>query len=649
MGQEKKQIQLEPDSIWQAFEWRKNIDSLWLARPVYDEIHYFSEGMAGVKKDGKWGFLDENGCVQIEPQYEGVEYFWGGNAAVQCHGKWGLIDKAGKWALDPLYEKIVRVSKKCSWVFAGSKWCVLRKNKSTLSQFFYDDIKISLLYTLEEVKENPIFAKVGDCWGLFDIEGSQILGPIYEEIEEYEMGRARVKFRGKWGVISQKGEWLLAPFFDSIGVYTDKYVVVLKDKEWEIWDWNNNFIRCGYHYRDFKIIGNLCFMGIEDDNETEWRCVDLKTNTFWDSTYEGIAIGDYCDCDYEGFDDSPTEGYFCLVNVVEGFGVHFICFVGKDGKLISNRCFKKARPFSEGLACAYDGMSWGFINRKGSWVIEPTFDIVSNFSEGLAWAEKAGKSGYINRKGEWAIDGEAYEKIHPFKDGLANVRLEGKWGAIDRKGTWALPSVFDAPVEFYGEKIAIASVGGYYGLLDRSGTWLVKPVFESAWFGIVRGQNSSFYAQVGFDGKKGIIKYPLPKTEEDKRSELIQKQILSILKPYRKFKHFRLSTEMERWEIDCIRSAFGLEWDCPVLAFVGCLDEVDIAGVVATDSFICERGPLGDEVYDYQYWALNKLKHVREQTSQGYLSEDVQFGRRHFWCLLKEILEVFAESTGGKN
>ena len=48
-----------------------------------------------VDKDGKWGFIDETGQIVIEPVYEGVAPFSEGLAAVRLDGKFGYINKAG--------------------------------------------------------------------------------------------------------------------------------------------------------------------------------------------------------------------------------------------------------------------------------------------------------------------------------------------------------------------------------------------------------------------------------------------------------------------------------------------------------------------------------------------------------------------------
>ena len=79
-----------------------------------------------------------------------------------------------------------------------------------------------------------------------------------------------------------------------------------------------------------------------------------------------------------------------------------IGFIDKSGKTVIEPQFKKlgldmsvecqtkgyVRVFCDGLAAVSNGRKWGFINRKGDYVIDPKFDEAYAFSEGLAAVEK---------------------------------------------------------------------------------------------------------------------------------------------------------------------------------------------------------------------------------------------------------------------
>ena len=60
----------------------------------YAEVQTFSDGMAAVRIDSKWGFINTNGGEpQILPTYDEVKPFSNGLAAVKIGKKWGFIDK----------------------------------------------------------------------------------------------------------------------------------------------------------------------------------------------------------------------------------------------------------------------------------------------------------------------------------------------------------------------------------------------------------------------------------------------------------------------------------------------------------------------------------------------------------------------------
>ncbi|APA52029.1 hypothetical protein BLD35_02145 [Campylobacter coli] len=64
----------------------------------------FSEGLAKVELNRKYGFMDKNGKIVIEPKFDGVGNFSEGLAAVGLNGKWGFIDKNGEFAIKPKFD-----------------------------------------------------------------------------------------------------------------------------------------------------------------------------------------------------------------------------------------------------------------------------------------------------------------------------------------------------------------------------------------------------------------------------------------------------------------------------------------------------------------------------------------------------------------
>ncbi len=71
---------------------------------VYEDVKEFSDSSyAAVKKDGKWGFIDNSGNFVIKPEYEDAYSFSNGLAPVYSNGLWGFIDTNNRWAVEPLF------------------------------------------------------------------------------------------------------------------------------------------------------------------------------------------------------------------------------------------------------------------------------------------------------------------------------------------------------------------------------------------------------------------------------------------------------------------------------------------------------------------------------------------------------------------
>ncbi|MDY5615840.1 MAG: WG repeat-containing protein [Helicobacter sp.] len=64
-------------------------------KPQFDFAWSFSEGLALVELNGKYGFIDKSGKIVINPQFDEIDHFK--PIGIQINGKWGTIDENGKF------------------------------------------------------------------------------------------------------------------------------------------------------------------------------------------------------------------------------------------------------------------------------------------------------------------------------------------------------------------------------------------------------------------------------------------------------------------------------------------------------------------------------------------------------------------------
>lgn len=75
-----------------------------IIKPKYDDADRFYEGLAGVKLNNKWGYIDNTGKEVIPFKYERAGYFFEGLASVKFSSQWGFIDKTGSEVIPFKYE-----------------------------------------------------------------------------------------------------------------------------------------------------------------------------------------------------------------------------------------------------------------------------------------------------------------------------------------------------------------------------------------------------------------------------------------------------------------------------------------------------------------------------------------------------------------
>lgn len=72
-------------------------------KPIYEYIDVFYNGLAIVKKDGKWGMINKLGKEIVEPQYDYINPYSCGFARIVKDGKVGFLDNNFKEAVSPSF------------------------------------------------------------------------------------------------------------------------------------------------------------------------------------------------------------------------------------------------------------------------------------------------------------------------------------------------------------------------------------------------------------------------------------------------------------------------------------------------------------------------------------------------------------------
>jgi hypothetical protein len=77
----------------------------------YEEVLLFTDGLARVKLNGKYGFINKSGTEVIPPKYDNASIFFRDELPlVKLNGKYGFIDMSGTEVIPCKYDDAVRFS-----------------------------------------------------------------------------------------------------------------------------------------------------------------------------------------------------------------------------------------------------------------------------------------------------------------------------------------------------------------------------------------------------------------------------------------------------------------------------------------------------------------------------------------------------------
>lgn len=190
-----------------------------------EKVFPASEGLRGIKRQGKYGFIDDQGRLRIANRYEDIMPFSEGLAAFKIRNKWGFINRDEKIIVHPAYDEVTP--------YANGHSIVKQKG---LFGYMDNEGKIVLpvrYNAVEVLKTKRLLLTLNRSKGLADENGNVLLHPKYESIEDIGNGYIVVKQDGKYGLATLKGLNTIPQMYDYL-VYdaeNDRYLA-LKRSEW---------------------------------------------------------------------------------------------------------------------------------------------------------------------------------------------------------------------------------------------------------------------------------------------------------------------------------------------------------------------------------------------------------------------------------
>lgn len=161
----------------------------WRAEPVLENLFGLSDdGLARFSQQGRWGYLDAQGRVAIEPRFEAARPFVDGRAAVQtASNEWRMIDSQGRFVGKESFFEL--------WALQPGGWA--------------------------RAMHWPILARMmrkPRGTGFVDRDGQWMIEPRFYMVKPFGPDGVAPAMRDEklWGLIDRRGEWVMEPRYSSI-------------------------------------------------------------------------------------------------------------------------------------------------------------------------------------------------------------------------------------------------------------------------------------------------------------------------------------------------------------------------------------------------------------------------------------------------
>ena len=379
-----------------------------IIQPKYEWISLVQDGLAIVKQEGKYGYIDKNGKQLASCDYDTIMSIQSANYLVIKNNKKGLMDASGKLYLPCDYDVIenynfpqsflVRKEDKIGVLSSLGKWIIPQNFQaiSPMDEYGYCWVKQNEKIMLTKSYSNTFFTPVDvDTVFVTDGKTKTLVGPSVltispdtsKEIYYFKKG-------GKTGAFSMNGT--INCEYDELGVISDNEFIWAKNE--------GGFVLL---YMNGKPLSkNIYDKVLIADSPNSLQSINVQTLSFKEKDYYYVE----------------KSGLMGVIN--------------SKGKIIVPLIYQEIGSFYENFAMVKSDGKYGFVNNGGQLAIPCQFVSANHFSDGMAAVEFEGKSGtaFINSEGTVVIKPHKYDEVGYFANGRCLVKKGNKEYYINKEG-----------------------------------------------------------------------------------------------------------------------------------------------------------------------------------------------------------------------
>ena len=198
----------------------------------YNNASDFSNGLAVVEKDSLSGYIDTTGQVVIDFVYDWAEPFRGDYPArMRKNGKFGLINRQGEVLVEPVYSAIGDFSDGYFLAARENTYGFINLRGEEVIPFEFNFGQTALSESRFIGGNAKVFQKIKkDVWtAVIDTAGKKVVPAIFEDLGIFSNRLMPVKKKGKWGYADGKLNLVIPYLYDEAGSFQDTVARVSKN------------------------------------------------------------------------------------------------------------------------------------------------------------------------------------------------------------------------------------------------------------------------------------------------------------------------------------------------------------------------------------------------------------------------------------
>lgn len=352
-----------------------------------------------IKKNKKWGLINAEGSLVLQPHYDAIGQFKRfGYAVMQRNGGVGLLNKKIQEIIPPKYDDLRVLDSTLVAVMDQGQWMVIDLK---------GDVVLAKGYEKVVVWEGEWLAfTVNEKWGVVDKKGQEIIAPKYDEIS-YESSGVFLTRKGKLlGLLSSTGKELLPNIASEVKLLDGGLLFYKKGHYWgAVNTEGKSMLEARF---DYFVRLSPQFIKLAEDNT--FFIYSVPCHTLISQDFD----------DYYHFSHK-----YVLTKKDRRLGLIDWC-----GQPVLSAQYRDIQAYGKGLFRANVEGRWGVFKTGDNALIAPEYDYIAPLRTAICVVKRDNLFGLVNAKGEEVV-APKYQRIELERNRAKAYLSDGKGGKAE--------------------------------------------------------------------------------------------------------------------------------------------------------------------------------------------------------------------------